>query len=199
MISHLRGILITKDASFSLIDVAGVGYEIATSLNTFSQLPAVKEELSIYTHFVVREDAQLLYGFYTPAERDVFRILIKINGIGPKVALAILSHLTLHELAQTIASNDINKIIAVPGIGKKTAQRLMIELADKLDNISLNTTLNNKVKLDESYQAREQAAQALLNLGYKQQHIDKWLQTINKDMSVEDMLHSILQKIGSNN
>ena len=196
MISQLRGTLITKEASSSLIDVAGVGYEIATSLQTFSQLPKLNQELSIYTHFVVREDAQLLYGFYTSSERDIFRILIKINGIGPKVALAILSHLNLAELSQTIANNDINKIIAVPGIGKKTAQRLMLELADKLENIIPTATITT-TKVAEA-NAKIEAQQALLNLGYNQQQIDKWLQQVTIDMSVEDILHSVLRKIGSN-
>ena len=196
MISQLRGTLITKDASSSLIDVAGVGYEIATSLNTFSQLPNINQELSIYTHFVVREDAQLLYGFYTSSERDIFRILIKINGIGPKVALAILSHLNLAELSQTIANNDINKIIAVPGIGKKTGQRLMLELSDKLENVGITSATTKSTVVGSN--SKNQAAHALTNLGYKQQQIDKWLQQVGSDMSVEDILHSVLKKIGSN-
>ena len=116
-----------------MVDVHGVGYEIDVSMSTFYQLPATGEEVTLYTHFVVREDAQLLYGFATEQERHVFRQLLKISGVGARTALSVLSGMSISDLYDTVAAQDSARLTKVPGIGKKTAERLLLELKDKLD------------------------------------------------------------------
>ena len=127
MIGLLRGVILEKQAPDLLIDVAGVGYEVQLPLTSFYKLPEVGKEAVIYTHFVVREDAQLLYGFHTSTERALFRQLIKANGIGPKLALTILSGLSAQQFVRCVQHDDISTLVKLPGVGKKTAERLLIE------------------------------------------------------------------------
>jgi Holliday junction DNA helicase RuvA len=194
MISQLRGTLVSKDASCSLIDVSGVGYEVATSLHTFSQLPDIEQPVNIYTHFVVREDAQLLYGFYQAQERELFRKLIKINGVGPKVALAVLSHMQVGELITAVNTQDLVKFTAVPGIGKKTAQRLLIELADKLKDLHITASTTDLLPVVVDKQ--QEVTAALIHLGYQSKQIASWLERLDISLSVEEMLKQVLQAIG---
>jgi len=133
MIGRISGRLLEKHPPQVVVDVHGVGYEIDVSMSTFYQLPAVGQEVSFYTHFVVREDAQLLYGFATDQERHVFRQLLKISGVGARTALSVLSGMSISDLYETVAAQDSARLIKVPGIGKKTAERLLLELKDKLD------------------------------------------------------------------
>ena len=132
MIGRLHGKLLEKNPPQILIDVSGVGYEVDVPMSTFCNLPEVGGELTLHTHFVVREDAQLLYGFATLAERAVFRALIKISGVGPKIALALLSGITVDQLKDAVDRGETGLLTKVPGIGKKTAERLVLELKDKL-------------------------------------------------------------------
>jgi Holliday junction DNA helicase RuvA len=132
MIGRLAGTLLAKDPPAVLLDVGGVGYEIDVPMSTFYNLPAAGERTALLTHLVVREDAQQLFGFGTAAERDAFRQLLKISGIGARMALAVLSGMSVDELAQTVALQDAARLTRVPGIGKKTAERLLLELKDKL-------------------------------------------------------------------
>ncbi|HWH73901.1 MAG TPA: Holliday junction branch migration protein RuvA [Methylibium sp.] len=133
MIGRLSGLLADKSSPPQLlIDVAGVGYEVDVPMSSFFNLPAVGERLVLLTHFVVREDAQLLFGFLTAGERETFRQLIRISGIGPRMALALLSGLSVAELAQAVTAQDASRLVKVPGIGKKTAERLLLELKGKL-------------------------------------------------------------------
>jgi len=133
MIGKLTGILSDKNPPQVIVDCNGVGYEVQVPMSTFYNLPASAQRVTLLTHFVVREDAQILYGFATHAEREAFRELIKITGVGPRMALAVLSGLSVAELAQTVTLQDTARLTKVPGIGKKTAERLLLELKDKLD------------------------------------------------------------------
>ena len=135
MIGQLRGTLLEKQPPRLLVDVAGVGYEVEAPMTVFYDLPESGAELTLYTHFVVREDAQLLYGFTGRYERELFRSLIKVNGVGPKMALAILSGIEADRLAACIRDQDTTSLVKVPGIGKKTAERLVIEMSDRLDKL----------------------------------------------------------------
>lgn len=132
MIGRLRGLLAAKTPPQVLVDVQGVGYELDVPMSSFYALPPLGEPVTLLTHFVVREDAQQLYGFLTESERAGFRQLIRISGVGPKMALALLSGLSVAELAQAVAAQDARRLVKVPGIGKKTAERLLLELKDKL-------------------------------------------------------------------
>ena len=126
MIGRIRGTLLEKQAPELLVDVQGVGYEIQVSLTTYFSLPAPGEAVTLHTHFVVREDAQQLFGFATLAERGLFRALVKVTGVGPKMALAILSGMTPAEFARCVAGNDVNTLVRLPGVGRKTAERLVV-------------------------------------------------------------------------
>ena len=143
MIGRLHGKLLEKNPPQILIDVSGVGYEVDVPMSTFCNLPEVGGELTLHTHFVVREDAQLLYGFATLAERAVFRALIKISGVGPKIALALLSGITVDQLKDAVDRGETGLLTKVPGIGKKTAERLVLELKGKLAGDRKSTRLNS--------------------------------------------------------
>ena len=132
MIGRLSGLLAEKSPPQILIDCQGVGYEVHVPIGTFYNLPALGERVTLLTHFVGREDAQILYGFGTPAERDAFRQLVKISGVGPRTALAVLSGLSVADLAQAVGAQEAGRLVKVPGIGKKTAERLLLELKGKL-------------------------------------------------------------------
>ncbi len=132
MIGRLSGVLLDKTPPQVLVDVGGIGYEVDVPMSTFYDLPAPGERIALLTHLVVREDAHLLYGFLRPAERDAFRQLIRISGIGPRTALAVLSGLSVDDLAHAVAAQEAGRLVKVPGIGKKTAERLLLELKDKL-------------------------------------------------------------------
>ena len=132
MIGRLHGVLLRKEPPALLVDVGGVGYELEAPMTTFYELPAVGEQITLYTHLVVREDAHLLYGFVRESQRRLFRGLLKVNGVGPRVALAVLSGLSDDEFTRCIAEEDITRLTKVPGIGRKTAERLVIEMRDKL-------------------------------------------------------------------
>jgi len=132
MIGRLQGVLAEKSPPQILLDCHGVGYEVDVSMSTFYQLPGVGERVTLLTHFVVREDAQVLFGFATAAEREAFRQLIRISGVGPRTALAVLSGMGVQDLAQAVSTQEPGRLIKVPGIGKKTAERLLLELKGKL-------------------------------------------------------------------
>jgi Holliday junction DNA helicase RuvA len=140
MIGRICGTLAAKQPPQVLVDVNGVGYEIDVPMSTFYQLPAVGSEVTLYTHLLVREDAQLLYGFASEQERHVFRQLLKISGVGARTALSVLSGMSITDLYEAVAAQDSARLIKVPGIGKKTAERLLLELKDKLDVMVIATT-----------------------------------------------------------
>lgn len=170
MIGRISGTLLEKQAPQLLIDVQGIGYEVQVSLNTFFSLPEVNQPLSLHTHLVVREDAQLLYGFGEDSERQIFRELIKISGVGPKLALAILSGMSAQEFVSCVRTNDSATLVRLPGVGKKTAERLLIEMRDRLDHWSGVTDPGGGVPQQVPGKASIlEAEHALISLGYKPQ------------------------------
>lgn len=169
MIGRIRGILLEKQAPNLLIDVQGVGYEVQVSMTTFFELPAVDQVVNLHTHFVVREDAQQLYGFGEDGERQVFRALIKISGVGPKMALAILSGMTTREFIRCVQTNDSATLVRLPGVGKKTAERLLIEMRDRIKNWGGTANSAPTASGGNTNAAVLEAESALLSLGYKPQ------------------------------
>ncbi len=179
MIGRLKGILLEKQANQILLDVSGLAYEVEVPMSTLFQLPETGSETVLHTHLVVREDAQLLYGFFENHERSLFRLLIKLNGVGPKMALGILSGLNIRELAECVHRNDLNALVRLPGVGKKTAERLIIELRDKLEDWYLeeNESTRDGTSAQLSGQTNSgiirEAEDALIALGYKPQDASK--------------------------
>lgn len=175
MIGQLRGTLLDKSPPMVVLDVAGVGYELQVSMNTFYRLPELNDTLSLYVHMVVREDAQLLFGFFDKTERSLFRELIKTNGVGPKMACTILSGLSCEQLLTAVQQDDLTTLVKVPGIGKKTAERLLIELKDRLASFSQTFDAENTepaARIDISNSSpvmsnKQEAIGALVALGYK--------------------------------
>lgn len=191
MISRIKGELVEKAPPQLVVDVHGVGYEVEVSMSTFFKLPAVGAPVTIYTQFIVREDAQLLYGFADKYERSVFRLLVKVNGVGPKMALAILSGMTPSELANCMQREDVVALTRIPGVGKKTAERLIVELRDKLQAAEeltedpLDFQLSGEslpVSQDDQKQAREDAESALLALGYKPAQASKAVASAEREL-----------------
>jgi len=190
MIGRIRGTLAEKQPPEILVDVAGVGYEIHMPMTSFYQLPAVGEEVVVYTHFVVREDAQLLFGFADKMERGLFRELIKANGVGPKLGLAILSGMSASQFLVSVQNEDVSALVSLPGIGKKTAERLVVELKDRLakfgktQSITLPTPSGDLLSgstIVTVNDAREEAQSALIALGYKPAQASKLVDSVYTD------------------
>ncbi len=194
MIARLEGELLDKQAPCVLIDVNGVGYEVNVSLNTLVSLPEIGANLALLTHFVVREDAQTLYGFISSRERELFRALIKVNGVGPKMALGILSGMTVDEFSTAVFSEDIGLLVKLPGVGKKTAERLVIEMRDIIDSVGLTSAMDSS---NENKDVRLEAEGALISLGYKQQDVSKIMSKLDlKSVSTaEDIIRLALKSI----
>lgn len=196
MIGLLRGKLLIKQPPDLMLDVNGVGYEVQASMTTFYDLPELHAEVTLYTHFVVREDAQLLYGFSSQTERELFRHLLKVNGVGPKMALAIVSGMNPIEFNQVIHAADIARLSRIPGVGKKTAERLVIELRDRLpksDGHEAGTSTHTTPALP-SVSASDEAVNALLALGYKPAQASQMIAAYeDQGLSVEDMIRQALR------
>lgn len=199
MIGRLRGELIDKSFPTCLLDISGVGYEIETSLTTFSSLPEIGSQIVLYTHFVVREDAQLLYGFLEQRERRVFRSLIKVNGVGPKLALTILSGMIAADLAACIRENDVQSLVRLPGVGKKTAERLIIDMRDRLDEWGLAEAIIEPGTMPRRSIVRSiarDAETALISLGYKPQEATRAISLIqDENLEVEDLIKEALRNM----
>lgn len=194
MIAWLKGILLEKRPPVLLVNVNGVGYEIEAPVTALAGLPDVGETVTLFIHMVVREDAQLLFGFSNKQQRDLFRSLIKVNGVGPKVALAVLSTLSASELAAAMANDDISQLCKVPGIGKKTAQRLIVEMKDRLEkefgDIAIQEAGNPPMQND-----RQDAIAALLALGYKVGEAERVVKALSADLSGEEMIRQALRTL----
>ena len=189
MITQLTGQIISKNPPELVMVVAGVGYSVLCPMSSFYQL-AEQDTHTLLTHLVVREDAHTLYGFVTPDERSLFRLLIKVNGIGPKVALTILSTLSISELATCIGNDDFNTIKKTPGIGLKTAQKLVVELKDKITKL----TLTQQTNIPTTAVQDTQAALALQSLGFKSKEVENMLKNItDKDLSTEEIIRLALK------
>lgn len=172
MIGRVRGLLAEKQAPDILVDVNGVYYELQVPMSTIYQLPSLGQNVTLHTHLVVREDAQLLYGFYSLQERRMFRSLIKVSGVGPKMALAILSGMAVDEFVKTVRVNDILGLTRMPGIGRKTAERLIVEMKDRLEewNVDISTpeySAGGQQQVPSERQLSQEAETALVALGYK--------------------------------
>lgn len=189
MIGRLHGKLLEKNPPQILIDVSGVGYEVDVPMSSFCNLPEVGGELTLHTHFVVREDAELLYGFATLAERAVFRALIKISGVGPKIALALLSGITVDQLKDAVDRGETGLLTKVPGIGKKTAERLVLELKGKLAGTGAATAAV------PTSGARADVAAALIALGYSEREAAAATKKLPEDCTVNDGLRLALKSL----
>ncbi|PCJ27799.1 MAG: Holliday junction branch migration protein RuvA [SAR86 cluster bacterium] len=168
MIGRIRGVLVGKNPPEIQIDVSGITYEIQVPMSTAYKLPDIGQELVLHTHFVVREDAQLLYGFFDVKDKTMFRSLIKVNGVGPKMALGILSGMEADDFVRTVRANDINALVKMPGIGKKTAERLLIEMRDRLGDWDVPNSATTESGSSPSFMSKD-AETALISLGYKPQ------------------------------
>ena len=194
MIARLSGILIAKQPPLLVIDVAGVGYEVEAPLSVFYDLPEIGKPLVLLTHLQVKDDGHTLFGFASESERVLFRQLLKISGIGAKLALTILSGATADELARFVAEADTASLTRLPGIGKKTAERIIIELRDKLDNLPSDSSVLPGGAFAKPATAASEATNALGSLGFKPQEASRLVRLVSKpDMSAEDIIRLALQ------
>lgn len=187
MIGRITGVLVEKHPPQIVVDVGGVGYEIDVPMSTFFHLPATGEKVSLHTHLAVREDAHLLYGFATEGERRCFRELLKVSGIGAKTALAVLSGLNPDDLAAAVAAQEAGRLVKIPGIGKKTAERLLLELKGRLDFVAVPAA--NVVAAGAGDDVRD----ALLALGYQPREADAVLKQLPAGLSVSEALRQALR------
>ena len=203
MIGRLKGTLAEKQPPHLILDVNGVGYELEVPMTTLYRLPAVGQGVTLHTHLVVREDAHLLYGFFEKRERELFRELIRLNGVGPKLALALMSGLEVDELVRCVQAQDTSALVKIPGVGKKTAERLVVEMKDRLkgwvshDLFSpAEITLPAKESPLRAPDASEEAASALVALGYKPQQASQIVSKVAADgMSVEEIIRESLRSL----
>jgi Holliday junction DNA helicase RuvA len=190
MIGSLRGRIATKTPPQLMIDVGGVGYELEAPMSTFLHLPPIGQEVSLLTHLVVREDAQMLYGFATQDERRLFRNLLKVSGVGPKIALALLSGISVEAFAQCILNEDVDALIRVPGIGRKTAERLFVEMRDRVANLE---GAPGMARIDGASPESE-ALGALIGLGYKPAEAARLLKGVESGVhTTEELIRRALQ------
>jgi holliday junction DNA helicase RuvA len=188
MIGRLTGTLAAKTPPQVLVDVGGVGYEVDVPMSSFYNLPSLGERVTLLTHFVVREDAQVLFGFLTAEERATFRLLVKISGVGPRTALSILSGLSVDELARAVGLQESARLVKVPGIGKKTAERLLLELKGKLgDAVATPATVASSAQAD--------ILQALVALGYSDKEAQASLKSLPKEVGVSEGIKLALKAL----
>ncbi len=198
MIGKISGILEEKTTHSALINVQGLCYEVEVPISTAFALPDCGQTIVLFTHFVVREDAQLLYGFMQKQDREMFRILIKINGVGPKMAIAILSGLDSSALARCVADDDVSTLVKLPGVGKKTAERLLIELRDKVKGLAENPGTEQSVQSGAQINAsiEDEAESALIALGYKAQDAARAIKLSKApDQTLESLIKSALKSM----
>ena len=190
MIGRLTGTLSDKNPPQVLVDCHGVGYEVDVPMSTFYNLPGLGEKVALLTHFVVREDAQILFGFATPSEREAFRQLIKISGVGPRTALSVLSGMSVGDIAQAVTAQDATRLVKVPGIGKKTAERLLLELKGKI-GADLGHTAGTSVASD----TQADILQALVALGYSDKESQAALKPLPRDVGVSEGIKLALKAL----
>ena len=192
MIGRIQGRLLEKTPPVILIDCNGVGYEVEVPMTTFYELPDIGDEITLLTHFIVREDAQLLFGFISDKERKTFKQLIKVNGIGAKVALSILSGISFNDLIKAVIDQNADLLCTIPGIGKKTADRLTLELKDKFkaDEMQVNSD-DNSIQMTD-------IQNALLALGYSHKDVSSVTRELSEDVSVNDGIRQSLRLLSRN-
>lgn len=200
MIGLLRGIILSKQPPQLLLDVNGVGYEVDSPMSTFYHLPDVGKEVTLHTHFVVREDAHQLYGFFSKDERALFRTLLKVNGVGPRLALTVLSSIDPNEFVRCIMNNDTESLVRLPGVGKKTAERLIIEMRDKVSSLQSSAINIDLSAMKEGAPSRNQATQdavsALIALGYKPQEASRAVSKVDDGtLPSEEIIRQALREM----
>ena len=189
MIGRLSGTLLEKNPPQILLDVGGVGYEVNVPMSTFYNLPKIGEKIALFTQLIVREDAHLLYGFGTEAERATFKQLLKVSGVGPKVGLAVLSGMSVNDLAEAVATQESGRLTRVPGIGKKTAERLLLELKEKL-KVDVRITVGGEAAKPSS---AADILNALMSLGYNEKEALYAIRELPKDVTVSDGIRQALK------
>ncbi|MFA5168070.1 MAG: Holliday junction branch migration protein RuvA [Candidatus Omnitrophota bacterium] len=200
MYHHLNGKITEKTPAAAILDVNGVGYEVRISVNTFSALPDLGQNVKLLTHFVVREDAQLLYGFSGEDERELFRLLLSVSGIGPKMAITLLSGMTVPELKRAIQENSLAALTSISGIGRKTAERVIVELKDKLPREAGKDSKDIIHDMSISDQMVGDSISALVSLGYTKQKAKDAVQkvlkaSLGKKVSVEEIIRTSLKHV----
>lgn len=201
MIGRLRGELISKTPPFILLDVNGVGYDLESPMSTFYNLPAVGEKVILFTHLAIRDDAHVLYGFASESERSLFRSLLKVSGVGAKMALAILSGMSADEFAACVQANDTAALVRLPGIGKKTAERLIVEMRDRLDKLDLGDVVAQPkgVAPAVEHSPVADAVGALIALGYKANDASRMVRGIDcEGLSSEEIIRASLKAAVTN-
>jgi len=199
MISRLSGVLLQKQAPYVLIDVQGVGYEVQAPMSTFYKLSDIEQPIILYTHLSIRDDAHVLFGFATETERHFFRALIKVNGVGPKLALSILSGIEPVDFVQCIQAGNLAQLIRIPGVGKKTAERLVVEMRDKLKDwqqqgVDLDADKTDNAAALVQISAVDDAISALIALGYPPQKASQWVHGLNAEgLRSEDLIRQALK------
>ena len=192
MIGRLKGILLEKQPPEILLDVQGVGYELLLPMTSFYDLPEIGQETTLFTHLVVREDAHLLFGFAQKTDRTLFRELIKTNGVGPKLALAILSAMSVEQFAYAIEREELSKLVKIPGVGKKTAERLLVELKGKFKDVRQSDFFVESKHIPST--SADEAIAALIALGYKPTDAEKMVKKVAKaDLSSEQLIREALK------
>ena len=192
MIGFLRGVIVKKQPPLLLLDVKGVGYEVEAPMTTFYALPEVETEVEIFTHLVVRDDAHLLFGFATEDERHLFRTLIKVNGVGAKMALTILSGIEADEFAACVQASDAARLTKLPGVGKKTAERLIVEMRDRLDDLPTFSIHTTKTSIPEI--RNDPVNDAVIGLGYKPPEASRYVLAVAQEgMSSEELIREALK------
>ena len=195
MIGHLKGKIISKSPPEVLLEVQGIGYEILCPMSTIYELDNLYDDVLLFTHLSIKEDAHTLFGFITKDEKNVFRELIRVNGVGPKVALAILSNLSVHSLVECISTEDADLLAKTPGIGKKTALKLIVELQDRLSKLDLVGSLANSIEIKQNSNPNsKQAIEALQSLGFKAKEANRMVSKIeDQELSTEQLIRLALQ------
>ncbi|MCP5093215.1 MAG: Holliday junction branch migration protein RuvA [Gammaproteobacteria bacterium] len=194
MIGSLRGRLVFRQAPQIVIECGGVGYEVETPMSTFLDLPAIGSDLFLHTHLVVREDAQILYGFATDDERVLFRTLLKVNRVGAKMALGVLSAMSASDFRRCVEYEDTSTLSKIPGVGKKTAERLIIEMRDRIDQVV--PVAPGAPTLNVEASARSEAFDALVSLGYKAGEVNKLIGKLDvENKSAEDIIRQALRQV----
>ena len=192
MIGHLRGRLVRKAPPALIVDVGGVGYELEAPMSTFYRLPEVGSEVELHTHLVVREDAHLLYGFSTESERRLFRDLLRVTGIGPKIGLALLSGMDVDAFLFCVEAQDVDALTRIPGIGRKTAERLLIEMRDRIR--ALGQLPSSAPRADQPAGAQAEAFAALVALGYRPAEVTRLLKSVDPEgVATEELIRRALQ------
>ena len=195
MIGHLKGKIISKSPPEVLLEVQGIGYEVLCPMSTIYELDNLSDDVLLFTHLSIKEDAHTLFGFITKDEKNVFRELIRVNGVGPKVALAILSNLSVHSLVECISTEDADLLAKTPGIGKKTALKLIVELQDRLSKINLVGSIANSSEIKQNSNPNsKQAIEALQSLGFKAKEANRMVSKIeDQNLTTEQIIRLALQ------